>query len=380
MSSAARLGLAALLLAALPAAGCLRDAEAVPADVPVGGAVRADGRAPADSTIRIRAVGDVMVGTDFPSPRYLPPVAGGSILADVHDWLRDADLTFANLEGPFLDGGRSSKCGRASTSCYAFRTPTRYGGWLVDAGIDLASLANNHAMDFEDRDDPRLDGRQSTIRLLDSLGIAWSGPPGTVASREVRGVRVAMIAFHAFDHSNYLNDEPAAGRLVAQTAETHDVVMVSFHGGAEGGAVRVPRGRELFLGEDRGDLRLFARTVIDAGADLVVGHGPHVPRGVEVYRGRLIAYSLGNFATYGRFTLRGNAGLAPVLDVTLAPDGRFVAGRVLSARQHGEGVPRPDADGEAARLMAQLSEQDFPESEATMRPDGTILLRSADVP
>ena len=329
--------------------------------------------APPAMPIRIRAVGDVMLGTDFPAARYLPPRGGAALLDGVKDWLLDADLTFMNLEGPFLDGGRSSKCGSASSSCYAFRTPTSFGGLLREVDLDLASLANNHAMDFTS-DDPAQDGRRSTMRLLDSLGIAHSGEAGSFASVESNGLRVAMAAYHAFDHSNYLNDEPAAARFVSRLAETHDVVIVSFHGGAEGGATRTPRGREFYLGENRGDLRLFAHTVIDAGADLVIGHGPHVPRGVEVYNGRLVAYSLGNFATYGRFGLSGPLGMAPVLDVTLNPDGSFASGQILSAKQVGEGIPVQDPAGRAAALMSRLSAQDFPESEATVSASGEIRL------
>ena len=319
-------------------------------------------------SLRIRAVGDVMIGTDFPAG-YLPP-GDRSVLTAVHDLLADADLTFANLEGPFLDGGRSSKCAPTSTQCYAFRTPTRYGRYLVDAGIDLASLANNHAQDFGEA------GRTSTMEMLDRLGIAHSGRAGTVATVVTHGTRVALVAYHAADHSNWLNDEPAAGRFVAEVARTHDVVIVSFHGGAEGGRVHVPQGRETYLGEDRGDLRLFAHTVVDAGADLVLGSGPHVPRGVEVYRGRLIAYSLGNFATYGRFTIRGATALAPILDVTLSPEGAFEAGRILAARQVGEGIPEPDPSGEVIGLMRALSATDFPESEATVEADGRIVRRA----
>ncbi len=157
-------------------------------------------------------------------------------------------------------------------------------------------------------------------------------------------------------------------------------MVVFFHGGAEGGATHDPRGRETFLGEDRSDLQLFARAVIDAGADVVIGAGSHVPRGLEVYRGRLIAYSLGKFATYGRFTIRGASALASVLDVEVAPDGAFVAGRILSARQIGEGIPQPDDSGEAAALMAEPSAEDFPESEAVVQRDGTILLRTPATP
>ena len=356
-------------LAALLAGAACWDAAPLP-----DAAGRTDGAAataPADSAraLRIRAVGDVMIGTDFPAG-YLPP-GGRSVLTGVHDLLRDADLTFANLEGPFLDGGASGKCAPTSTQCYAFRTPTRYGRYLVDAGIDMASLANNHAQDFGE------EGRTSTMAMLDRLGIAHSGRAGTVATLEKNGLRIALIAYHAADHSNWLNDEPAAARFVADVARTHDVVIVSFHGGAEGGRIHVPAGRETFLGEDRGDLRLFTHTVIDAGADLVLGHGPHVPRGVELYRGRLIAYSLGNFATYGRFTIRGATALAPVLDVTLAPDGAFEAGRIIAARQVGDGIPEPDPSGEVIRLMRELSADDFPDSEATVEADGRIVRRAA---
>lgn len=318
--------------------------------------------------LRIRAVGDVMLGTDFPDAGYLPP-GDANVLAAVAELLADADLTFANLEGPFLDGGATQKCGeREGSTCYAFRTPTRYGGYLREAGIRLASLANNHARDFGE------EGREATVALLDSLGIHWSGPAGTYASLRKNGLDVAMIAFHTAEHSNFLNDEAGAAEAVARLAEGHDVVIVSFHGGAEGGGrTRVPHGREFFLGEDRGDLRRFARTVVDAGADLVIGHGPHVPRGLELYRGRLVAYSLGNFATYGRFNLRGASGLAPILEVELGRDGRFLGGRILSARQVGRGVPEPDPTRAAALLMRRLSREDFPDSEAEILPDGSIL-------
>ena len=370
-----RLFSVAVLLAALSAGSWWLLARPAAAD-PAGASALAPagrvpaGRVPADtaSTLRIRAVGDVMIGTDFPSARYLPP-RGASVLAGVLDLLRDADLTFANLEGPFLDGGSSTKCAPTSTQCYAFRTPTSYGRYLAEAGIDLASLANNHAQDFGE------EGRTSTMEMLDGLGIAHSGRAGTVASVEKNGLRVALVAYHTADHSNWVNDEPAAARLVARVAETHDVVIVSFHGGAEGGRIHVPMGRETFLGEDRGDLRLFTHTVVDAGADLVIGHGPHVPRGVEVYRGRLIAYSLGNFATYGRFTIRGATALAPVLEVELGPDGAFETGRILAARQVGEGVPEADPTGEVIRFMRDLSREDFPASEAVVEADGRIRRR-----
>lgn len=325
-------------------------------------------RAAAPRFLRVRAVGDVMPGTDFPSRAHLPPDDGPEPLAAVRDLLKDADLTFINLEAPLIDGGTTTKCGEDASNCYAFRIPTRYSSYLAEAGIDLVSIANNHARDFGEA------GRQTTINILDSLGMHWSGPVGTYASLEQNDLKVAFIAYHTSDHSNYVNDETGAAALIRTLADEHDIVIVSFHGGAEGGAVNVPRGREYFLGENRGDLRYFSHTVIDAGADLVIGHGPHVPRGIEIYNGRLIAYSLGNFATYGRFSLRYPRDLAPILEVKLAEDGRFVTGRIIPAHQVGRGAPIPDPDGRAIDLMRRLSFEDFPESEGFIDENGVIRL------
>ncbi len=102
---------------------------------------------PKGARVRIRAVGDVMLGTDFPEG-HLPPEGPASVLAGVSALLQDADLTFANLEGPLCDSGQTKKCRGSSTNCYAFRTPTSYARVLAEAGLDIASTANNHAGDF----------------------------------------------------------------------------------------------------------------------------------------------------------------------------------------------------------------------------------------
>ena len=155
--------------------------------------------------------------------------------------------------------------------------------------------------------------------------------------------------------------------------QDHDLVLVSFHGGAEGSkALHVPVGGESFYGENRGDLRAFSRAVIDAGADVVIGHGPHVLRGMEVYKGRLVAYSLCNFATYGRFNLSGNLALCAVLEATLDREGRFVAGKVLPTRQVGEGVPMRDEEGAAIDLVRTLSAEDFGATAVQVAQDGSV--------
>lgn len=320
---------------------------------------------PPGAKLRLRAVGDVMMGSDFPEP-MLPEADGTTYLGAVAGLLRDADLTFVNLEGPLCDSGTTNKC-RPGSNCYAFRTPTRYAPYLAEAGVDLASTANNHANDFGDS------CRLETEAALAPLNIAFSGRPGTVARVQSQGLKVAMIGFHTSDLCHNLNDTDTARALVAALAAEHDVVIVSFHGGAEGSkALHVPAGREQFYGEDRGDLRLFTHAVVDAGADLVLGHGPHVLRGMEVYQGRLIAYSLGNFATYGRFNLSGWLGVGAVLEVELDGQGRFLGGQLLSTTQVGDGVPQPDPEGRAAGLVRQLSEEDFPQTGVVVDQQGRI--------
>jgi hypothetical protein len=320
---------------------------------------------PEGATVRIRAVGDVMLGTTFPNG-YLPPDDGRHLLDAVRETLADADLTFINLEGPLCDGGKTNKC-KPGSNCYAFRTPTRYGQYLKDAGVDMASVANNHSNDFGTA------CRKKTTQTLDALGIRWSGDPGTVATIQHGSLLVGMVAFYTHPRTNNLLDISASVALIERVSSQHDITVVSFHGGAEGTkATHVPHKMEKYYGEKRGELRRFSHAVIDAGADLVLGHGPHVLRGMEVYNQRLIAYSLGNFATYGRFSLHGALGVGAILDVTLDNAGRFHTGEVLSTVQHGRGIPALDPAAQAAAIIRQLSASDFPDTGVIISNTGRI--------
>jgi poly-gamma-glutamate capsule biosynthesis protein CapA/YwtB (metallophosphatase superfamily) len=187
---------------------------------------------------------------------------------------------------------------------------------------------------------------------------------------------VKLLAFHTSGATNDVNDLSAARALVKWARAEADVVVVSFHGGGEGpGATRVVKGVERYLGENRGDVTAFAHGVVEAGADLVIGHGPHVLRGLELHRGRLIAYSLGNFATYGRFALGSPLNVGAVLEVELAKDGTFVRGRLLPTVQEGKGVPRRDPEARAVTLAAALTAADFPETGVKIAPDGALTPR-----
>jgi hypothetical protein len=330
---------------------------------------KADSLTADDSSLTIAAVGDVMMGTTYPSPQ-LPPDDGRGMLAPFHAVLRAADLAFGNLEGPLLDGGTTTKCISDTANCYAFRVPTRYGAYLKDAGFDLLSIANNHALDFGEQ------GRASTVRVLDSLGIAWSGVPASSAVRVVRGCRVGFIAFSYDDDSNNLRALDQAKKSVRTLAAQCDIVIVSFHGGAEGAKHQhVPLGEETAFGEKRGALRSFAHAMVDAGADLLLGHGPHVVRGVELYHRRLIAYSLGNFATYAMFNLNGPNGLTCILEARLGRDGRFLEGRLIPAKQLKPGGPVPDPAAAIVPLVRTLTAEDFGEAGPIIRDDGRIDVR-----
>ncbi|MCA1558363.1 MAG: CapA family protein [Acidobacteria bacterium] len=318
--------------------------------------------------ISIAAVGDIMLGSTNPPDRGLPQEDGAKMLVEVAPILSAADIAFGNLEGPMLEGtGKSSKCGPNSRLCYAFRVPTRYGKYLKDAGFDLMSLANNHASDFG------LEGRQSTKRVLQQLGITHAGGDREdIPYLNVKGNRIGVVAFATNEVSYNLNDIATARRVVAQVAQKADIVIVSFHGGAEGVAAQnVPRGAETFLGAPRGNLREFTHAVVDAGADLVLGHGPHVVRGMEIYRDRLIAYSLGNFAFYS-FPFRGPTALSMILEVNLAPGGAFAGGLVHPLIQVGQSGPRPDKAATVLPVLRQLSNTDFGATAVKVGADGTI--------
>jgi poly-gamma-glutamate capsule biosynthesis protein CapA/YwtB (metallophosphatase superfamily) len=316
--------------------------------------------------ISIAAVGDMMIGTDYPED-HLPDDDGITFLAGVAPWLQSADIAFGNLEGVLLDGGEPAKKCSNPQACYLFRSPGRYAYHYRAAGFDVLSVANNHARDFGE------EGRTATMETLAAAGIHHSGREGDFASFEVKGLRIAVLAYAVTKNSNMLLDYARSEETVREFAATHDVVIVSFHGGAEGRDVtRLPFAEEEYYNEPRGDVVRFARMVVDAGADLVIGHGPHVVRAMERYEDRLIAYSLGNFATYYGISVSGIKGVAPILIVTLDEDGRFIDGEIIPTHQLRPAGPTHDPEGRALKLIRGLSIEDFDNPGLTFHPDGRI--------
>ncbi len=319
------------------------------------------------------AVGDIQMGAIVPAD----PAAGP--LAAAVGVLSSAGLALGNLEGPLTER-TPSKCRRGSPLCFAFTTPPHAADHLAWVGLDVLSLANNHALDAGE------EGREETVRALESSGLrhagAFSETSLWVATRGGRGRsrKVAVLGFATAPHSPDLRDPNQVRELVRRAKDRNELVIVFFHGGAEGPeATRLPEGRELYLGEDRGDLRAFARWAIDAGADLVIGSGPHVMRGIETYRGRLIAYSLGNFAGGGRLSARGVRANTGVLHVCLdGADGRLLVGRWNAFRLDEAGVPRPDPARASVALLRELTIRDFGLGGIRVDDDGT--LRADDAP
>lgn len=318
-------------------------------------------------SVSVIVVGDIMMGSDYPDKK-LPPHNGSKLFANVSSILKDADLTLGNLEGTLLEGGVSTKQVEKGR-CYAFRTPPGWAANLYDAGFDFLNLANNHMNDFGSG------GIKGTTEALSLAGLKYGGAYKKVGQLNVNGIKVAVVSFSTSPNTNSVLEITKAQKIVAEQAQNNDIVIVSFHGGAEGlKALHTRNELEYFLGSPRGNLVKFSHAVIDSGADFVWGHGPHVPRAMEVYKDRLIAYSLGNFCTWG-FNLTGELSYAPILKIEMDSSGVFQKGNIFSAIQKTYKPSEPDSVSRAAKLMKKLSEEDFPGSSPIIMVDGKFYPR-----
>ncbi len=312
--------------------------------------------------ISVAAVGDTMLGN---SPQ-LPP-RPGAYLQRVHKQLR-ADVVFGNLEGTLTSRSGSAKCGAGSGNCFAFRAPPRFARYLHGAGFTAMNDANNHFGDFG------AGGEVATVHALHRAGIAQTGKPGEITFRSVDGLRVAFLGFAPYFNTSPLTDLPVARRLIRRAARRAAIVICAIHAGAEGiGAQHVTGHEESYVGENRGNPERFAQMAIRNGADLILGSGPHVLRGIQIYHHRLIAYSLGNFAGFHNFDTTGALGTSAILHVSLDRHGAFRSGRIASVRLLGPGRPVLDRSRRGARLIAHLSRVDFGRSAVRVGGRGRLL-------
>ena len=327
---------------------------------------------PVIDTITIACVGDMVLGVNYPSNAPQLPVHDGAHLFDqVKEFLTTADLAVGNLECLLLDKGGKCRVVRDKRYAFFFRSPERYVKHFVDAGFDFLSIANNHLCDFGE------EGVVSTMRVLDEAGIAYAGlkDRAELAIVERNGIRYGLCAFAPFLQMCDIHDFDLVRENIRILREDSlcDLVIVSHHGGAEGSSAnRVTRKDEWYGGGPRGNVYDFSHICIDAGADLVFGHGPHVVRGMEIYNGKLIAYSLGNFCTPYKMSIKGLSSYAPVLLVKINTNGEFCGGQIISARQIDRTGPKLDPSNLVAKEIKKLSQLDFPNSPLIIANDGTL--------
>ena len=312
-------------------------------------------------TVTIKAVGDIVLGTTWPENR-IPAGVEDRFFAGVAQTLSGSDIVFGNLEGALTDSGETRKDPSRGTQ-FAFRMPTRFAGVLRNAGFNVLSLANNHSSDFGPS------GLKDTLSAIDSHGMLAVGLKNEIVYQEIRGIRIAWIGFSYLGLHNSVHDLDELARLVAQARQSARLVIVTFHGGAEGSdALRVYDAEEKYLGENRGNLVRFARTAVESGADLVLGHGPHVLRGVECYWQKLIVYSLGNFVGYQAFSTKRAAAISTILDITLDEDGWLRRAEFHPVRFNAEHLPEIDPKRRALYLLNDLSQKPPLQTEGRILP------------
>ncbi|MEG4291233.1 CapA family protein [Microcoleus sp. C2C3] len=342
---------------------------AKPLPAPKSPSAAANKPATVPATVSIKAVGDMIPGTNYPYNKL--PAKKELLLESVKPYLKGADILFGNFESTMTDYPYSSKAG-GGRMLFAFRTPPSYAKIFKDVGFDILSVANNHSYDFNEQ------GFKDTIKNIDSNGMKAVGKKNQIVYQNVKGVNFAFIGFSNYGEvHNSLLELKAGAEVIKKAKQNADIVVISVHAGAEGtGALNVRNKNEFFYGENRGNMVLFSRTMIDAGADLILGHGPHVPRAMELYKGKLVAYSLGNFLGYRTLSTAGTLGQSLILDVKMTPQGDFVSGKIIPVQLDGRGVPAVDNKFRTVGLIGRLTKSDFPNSGLTIDDKGQILKKS----
>jgi poly-gamma-glutamate capsule biosynthesis protein CapA/YwtB (metallophosphatase superfamily) len=317
-------------------------------------------------SITIQAVGDVIPGTNYPNHR-LPNNQNQLIPKSVRTYLQGADILFGNFESSLTNHPYSTK-DISKGQIFAFRSPPGYAKLFADVGFDVFNIANNHAKDFG------LVGFRDTGKNLAQVGIDTVGHKNQILLLQANNVKVAMVGFAPYEYYNSIHDLEAAKDLISEAQKKADVVIVSMHSGAEGtAALRTKNQTEYFYGENRGNSVQFARTMIDAGADLVLGHGPHVPRAMEIYKDKLIAYSLGNFLGYRTLSTTAETGYSMILEVKLNQTGKLVGGKIIPVRMDKQGIPHIDQGFRTVGLLRDLMDKDFPKTAVEINRKGEIV-------
>ncbi len=316
--------------------------------------------------ITIKAVGDTIPGSNFPDDK-LRSDRNELFPESVRVKFQDADIVFGNLETVLTNNPSSAKdMGREQI--FAFRSPPIYAQLFADVGFNVFNVGNNHAMDFGKV------GFQDTKKNLAAVGIKTIGEKEQILYMQVKNISIAIIGFCPYEFCNDLNDLAGTTALVKKAKIKAKIVIVSMHVGAEGTqALHVRNQTEIFLGENRGNALKFAQTAIDAGADLVLGHGPHVPRAMELYKGKMIAYSLGNFLGYRTLSTEAETGYSMILEIKLNSQGDLISSKIIPLHLDRQGIPYVDEDFRTTKLVRNLINSDFAGSPISINQQGELV-------
>ncbi len=324
-------------------------------------------------TITIKAVGDIIPGTNFPNHR-LPRFRDQLLPKSVRTHLQGSDILFGNFESSLTNYPHTTK-DISRGQVFAFRSPPAYAQLFAEAGFNVFNMSNNHAMDFG------LVGFKDTKKNLEAVGIATLGHKNQILYLEANNIPLAMVGFSPYEMYNSIHNLEAAQALIAEAKSKAKIVVVSMHAGAEGtGALHVKNQTEFFYGENRGNSIKFARNMIDAGADLVLGHGPHVPRAMEIYKGKMIAYSLGNFLGYRTLSTNAQTGDSMILEVKLNSVGDLVSSKIIPVRMDNQGIPQIDQTFRTVKLMRYLNNQAFPKNPVKINNKGEVVVQNSLTP
>lgn len=309
------------------------------------------------------AVGDLVTGNTYGAKSLVSETKKIKLPSLAKKILNSGDLTFCNLEGAITEHETSTKKANGRT-VFAFRMPLWTPDFLFEAGFDVVSLANNHSLDFG------IIGLRDTRKFLKEKNIRYADRYSKPAEFNVSGKRIGLIAYSFGPPPRSIVYEKSAIKEIRELSNKYDILIVSVHNGAEGpAAAHISDTFEYYLGQPRGNVYRFAHKAIDAGADLIIGHGPHVPRALEVYSNRLIIYSLGNFVTRG-MNVRGIRGYAPIVEVVVDEQGSFVKGHIYSFIQVWPGKIEVDKDNRALNLIKDLTIEDIGENNIIFRENG----------
>lgn len=290
-----------------------------------------------------------------------------SYFGDFTAFFSTLDIMSGNLEGVLTDNTEyQSKCAKMSTNCFALKGSGNFAETLKGAGFDIVNIANNHSLDFG------VSGLKDTQNNLDLAQIAHTGAKNKIAYFETKGTKIAYIGFAQNSNLNTMSDLNQMKKIIAEARTKADIVIATIHAGAEGSTnMSVPDDNEIYLGENRGNTKQIAHNLIDSGADMVLGSGPHVLRGIEIYNNKVIAYSLGNFLSVNKLSKNNFLGLSAILVANFDKAGITKSIRIIPAKISApEGIPYFDESGASIVLINHLSKENFGENGLILDENG----------